>query len=516
MNQGTEQRLRLLSVCRVSSNEQSEGYSLEMQAQANQEWAQRKGYLIVDTTQYVETASKQNERRRFQDIIERVRRTGSIDGLVFHKVDRACRNLTDLAMLERLEQEEGKRVFFSSQEFPQNAAGRLGIGVMGVAARWYTDNLREEVNKGLRGKVKAGEYPHAPPYGYCRGKNAEGRKLPVPDPGRADAIRTIFSLMASGEYTLDTLREKLLRDGIWFSATHPKWTRSYLASTLRHPFYIGKIRWHGQIYQGKHEPLVDEWTWQQVQDVFAGRNRARHLQRREFTYGSGLIRCAHCGYRVTAEIHKQRYTYYRCSQVRHREHPEEPAWVPERLLESQILVLLSKLVLPEEVYEWVAAYLKRTEARNAADAETELRSLRQKASQAQNALDALLMKAAQTDDSLAGSFMRLARQKQEELSLLQSRMADLQAGKRPDDRKALEIIELAQGLSDRFVTFSTPKKRQVVDAVFSNLRLDRATLLGDYRLPFSILAENGSSPLNYARQDSNLWPSAPEADALSN
>jgi hypothetical protein len=47
-----------------------------------------------------------------------------VDGLVFHKVDRACRNLADLALLERLEADEGKRVFFSSQEFPQNAAGR--------------------------------------------------------------------------------------------------------------------------------------------------------------------------------------------------------------------------------------------------------------------------------------------------------------------------------------------------------------------------------------------------------
>ncbi len=38
--------------------------------------------------------------------------------------------LADLATLERLEQEEGKRVLFSSQEFPQNAAGRRG------AAAW--------------------------------------------------------------------------------------------------------------------------------------------------------------------------------------------------------------------------------------------------------------------------------------------------------------------------------------------------------------------------------------------
>jgi len=54
---------------------------------------------------------------------------------------------------------------------------------------------------------------HRPSCGYCRGKNVEGRKLPVPDPQKAEAVRTIFSLMASGEYTLDTFREKLLREG---------------------------------------------------------------------------------------------------------------------------------------------------------------------------------------------------------------------------------------------------------------------------------------------------------------
>ncbi|MFB3894462.1 MAG: recombinase family protein [Phycisphaerae bacterium] len=504
MIQVADKHMRLLSVCRVSSNEQSEGYNLDVQAQVNKEWAERKSYHVVDTVQYVETASKQNERRRFQEIVERVRRTASIDGLVFHKVDRACRNLADLAMLERLEQEEGKRVFFSSQEFPQNAAGRLGVGVMGVAARWYTDNLREEVNKGLRGKVKAGEYPHAPPYGYCRGKNAEGRKMPVPAPQKAQILRKIFALMATGQYTVETLRQKLFRDGMWFSAKRPRWTHSYLASTLRHPFYIGKIRWRGQIYPGKHEPLVDQLTWQQVQDVCDGHHHARHLQRREFTYGSGLIRCAHCGYRITAEIHKQRYTYYRCAQLQYREHPEGPAWAPEGLLESQVLLMLNKLVLPQEVCEWATDCLKRSEAKNAAEAEKALNSLRQKASQVQGTLDALLMKAAQADDSLAEGFMRLARQKQEEMSLLQRRMAELEAGKKPDGTKAVKIIELAQRLPRLFVTFPGPQKRQVVAEVLSNLRLDRATLVGDYKLPFSILAENSSRPLNYARQDSNL------------
>jgi len=175
-------QLRLLSVCRDSSREQSEGYSLGAQDQANREWAERKGHEIVETIRYVETASKQKDRQRFREIVNRICSDPTINGVVFHKVDRACRNLTDLAILERLETQKDKKVFFSSQEFPQNAAGRLGIGVMGVVARWYTDNLKEEINKGFRSKVEAGEYPHIPPYGYCMGHGSNGSKLPLPDP----------------------------------------------------------------------------------------------------------------------------------------------------------------------------------------------------------------------------------------------------------------------------------------------------------------------------------------------
>jgi len=103
MKRDNNQSLRLLSVCRVSSSEQKEGYSLEMQDQANCEWAKRKGHTIADSIRYVETASKQKERQQFRKIIDKVRNDCTIDGVVFHKVDRACRNLTDLAMIEQLE-----------------------------------------------------------------------------------------------------------------------------------------------------------------------------------------------------------------------------------------------------------------------------------------------------------------------------------------------------------------------------------------------------------------------------
>ena len=55
--------LKLLGVCRVSSREQSEGYSLEAQNQANHEWAERKGYEIVDTIREMEQKGELEVRR---------------------------------------------------------------------------------------------------------------------------------------------------------------------------------------------------------------------------------------------------------------------------------------------------------------------------------------------------------------------------------------------------------------------------------------------------------------------
>lgn len=71
----------------------------------------------------------------------------------------------------------------------------------------------------------------------------------------------------------------------------------------------------------------------------------------------------------------------------------------------------------------------------------------------------------------------------------------------------IEDMVGAQNLVRQYLTFSSLRKRQIVESVFSNLQLNDAILYGNYKLPFAILAENAERPLNYARQDSNLRPS---------
>ena len=141
------------------------------------------------------------------------------------------------------------------------------------------------------------------------------------------------------------------------------------------------------------------------------------------------------------------------------------------------------------------------------DTQKELKLLKRKISESQNTVDAILLRAAQAEDSLADGFMRLARERQSEMALLQRRFEQTKLGLQEDTGEPVKILELAQHLSRQHVMLKPPKKRQIADSVFSNLKLDGVSLCAEYRLPFAILAENANHPLNYARQDSNLRPS---------
>ena len=80
--------------------------------------------------------------------------------------------------------------------------------------------------------------------------------------------------------------------------------------------------------------------------------------------------------------------------------------------------------------------------------------------------------------------------------MLQQRIDRIETGKQENNSNAAKILELAQRLPQQYLMFAPPQKRQVVDSVFLNLRLDTVNLCGEYRLPFSILAENRGHPLN--------------------
>src|SRR4029077_18752048 len=127
----------------------------------------------------------------------------------------------------------------------------------------YSRNLREEVKKGIYGRLKQGLYPFSAPIGYL---NHGGGKTKTNDPVAGPLVRQAFELYASGRHTLDTLTDLMYERGLR-SRSGGRIPRASWALILRNPFYVGvmRISHTGQTFEGIHPRLVPKAIFDDVQ-----------------------------------------------------------------------------------------------------------------------------------------------------------------------------------------------------------------------------------------------------------
>ncbi len=88
---------KFVGLARVSTMmREQEGHSLEVQEDSIRRYAEREGGEIVRLFRIAETASKRDERKMFREMLVYVRdNAADLDAMLFYKVDRATRNLSD-------------------------------------------------------------------------------------------------------------------------------------------------------------------------------------------------------------------------------------------------------------------------------------------------------------------------------------------------------------------------------------------------------------------------------------
>ncbi len=73
-------------------------------------------------------------------------------------------------------------------------------------SKYYLDNLSENVKRGIRQKLRRGEWPGLAPFGYV---NNPKTKNIEPDPIKARVIKKTFEEYAQGRHTLESLGQHL-------------------------------------------------------------------------------------------------------------------------------------------------------------------------------------------------------------------------------------------------------------------------------------------------------------------
>ena len=476
---------RYVALARVSSREQErEGFSLEVQESALQNYAQRTGGEIVKLFRLAETASKRESRKAFRELLAYAReQAAELDGVLFYKVDRAARNLFDYVELERLEAEHGVPVVYVAQPTENTPAGRMQRRILANMATFYTEQQSVDVCEGLARRVQSGLFVGKAPYGYANRRD-DGRSVVVIDEKQAAVVRRAFELYAFHSHTLDSLAAKLTEE------TGESFVRSKLHSLLHDRAYIGEVKFRDGWHPGSHPPLVDADTFERVQ-LLSGE---KTYDARDSVYGAGMVRCGHCGKPLVVEIKQKQtsdgprtYRYYRCAAYNKAQHPR--VRIKEADFDGQILGLVGRMRIDDEkLRTWIVSVLraKSKKAEQTADAERQTlqRELEAVRKQKQRLLDLRLLDEIEADTFAA---------KQSELRSQETRLlTKLEGcGRQQSERGelAVKVFELSQALGSKWLAADIAEKRLLLEIIGLNWTLDDVNLVPQMRKPFDLLAE---------------------------
>jgi len=257
---------------RVSTVKQGEhGSSLQEQRAAIEQFAARNQLTIVRWFEERETAAKVG-RHEFNQMLSAIKKE-RISGVIFHKIDRSARNLKDWSVIQDLADRNIDVRFTQESINLTSNEGKLTGDFLAVISSHYIRNLREEVKKGMQGRLRQGLYPLGAPVGYL---DRGGGKAKVLDPILSPHVRDAFALYATGNFALRELGDTLYVRGLR-SKSGKKVHINSLGEMLRNPFYIGIIRMKrsGETHQGVHEPLISPALFNRVQQVLNGKSRAK-------------------------------------------------------------------------------------------------------------------------------------------------------------------------------------------------------------------------------------------------
>ena len=372
-------------------------------------------------------------------------------------------------------------------------------GIKVLMAKNYVDNLSEEVKKGLREKADQGQWPSVAPVGYVN--NRETHRIVI-DPLRGPLLTALFDLYATGEYSLKALTIRAQAMGL----THPRSGRRMMKAEihriLQNPIYAGDFRWLGRLHHGVHEPLVTRERFAEVQAVLTRKPRARYPKQRHAFMG--LLTCARCGCRITAERKKGRYTYYRCTS---HHGACGNSYIREEELAERLGEVVARIQIPPEVADWLAAGLRESEEAMAQTRRTTLDQLAQRRRGAQAKLDRGY------DDYLEGRissafWTRKSEEWESEVATIEAELSRLSRPTPAYVAAGEKILELAKNAHFLYQQQPFAERRRLLDSVLSNCTFDRGTLCPTYTKPFDLLSRGRETGNWRGRRDSNPRPPA--------
>ena len=325
------------------------------------------GVDVLKTFTDKKTASEPG-REGFGEMMQLIQGSQDPVGILCWKMHRLARNPIDEGAIKyAFIKGSIKHIYASDRQF-REGDNQILMGVEFGAATQYSIDLKSSVEFGMNRKIKGGYRPGCVPLGYLNDPyGIKGERKIFTDPKRFDLLQNAWKKLLTGAHTVEMIRNQLNAQG--FTTKQGKTIKTNTLHRLfRNPFYTGYFLWRGELYQGKHRPMLSMAEFEVAQMILEGKGRGYYNCKNEKTY-NGLIRCGECSYQITSEFHSKRlkktgktktYCYMRCSKSDPKVFCSQK-YLRKELFEQQVESILSQMVMPQVFIEWFFNLIRKYE-----------------------------------------------------------------------------------------------------------------------------------------------------------
>ena len=255
--------MKIAVYVRVSTLEQAEsGYSISEQTEKLTAYCQIKDWQVAKIYTDPGFSGSSLDRPAMQQLISDCK-LGVFDAVLVYKLDRLSRSQKDtLYLIEDVFNAHNIHFMSLSENFDTSTPfGKAMIGLLSVFAQLEREQIKERMQMGKLGRVKAGKISawSNVPFGYTKAKDSYDV-----DPLRAAIVKRIYADYLAGK-SITKITKELNREG--HIGKGVAWSYRTVRQILGNVTYTGRIIFKGQVYDGLHTGIISKADWDEVQRV---------------------------------------------------------------------------------------------------------------------------------------------------------------------------------------------------------------------------------------------------------
>ncbi|MCI1965855.1 MAG: recombinase family protein [Oscillospiraceae bacterium] len=301
-------------------------------------------------------SGKNTDRPAFQEMLTAVKH-GEVDRIVVYRLDRISRSITDFGRVWEILKEHNTEFVSVNEKFDTSTpVGRAMVYIIMVFAQLERETIAERIKDNYYQRVKRGAYGGGPaPFGFTiKRTKIGGKTASALEPNEhMEIVKQIFDKYAYSGASLGKI-------AAWLTGRHihgigrKAWDNVALSRILHNPVYVKADADIYYYYRGKgvifaneiaefagqkalflwgerdvksakfsdlhdqlvaiaeHDGVIDPQTFLACQKKLDGNRQIKNSGKGKYTWLSGLVKCAHCGYALRV-ISTHGYLYFYCS-----------------------------------------------------------------------------------------------------------------------------------------------------------------------------------------------------------